>query len=178
MCQIKRAGTRIFSAYRLFGAYAYTLIILLLYVGVNIAKNNDLSERINSGLSEIDIRYNSETGSPEWSPRGADTWSPFKKSLKILKVGYAKDKFYSNTFDVTRLLPNVYTELTSDNFFFKNIKVIGDRSGGAVWETQSSISYNPNTGIVTATAAGKLSGGVQTTFSGFGYYEIWAAYVE
>ena len=39
--------------------------------------NNDLSERINSGLSELDIRYNAETGAPEWSPRGADTWSPF-----------------------------------------------------------------------------------------------------
>ena len=98
--------------------------------------------------------------------------------MKTLKVGYAQDKFYSTTFDVTSLLPNVYTELTSDNFFFKNIKVGGDRSGGAAWETQSSISYNPNTGIVTATAAGRLTGGSQTTFSVFKYYEIWAAYVE
>ena len=119
--------------------------------------NSNLTERINSGLSDIDVRYNAETGAPEWSPRGADTWSPFKKSLKTLKVGYAQDKFYSTTFDVTSLLPNVYTELTSDNFFFKNIKVGGDRSGGAAWETQSSISYNPNTGIVTATAAGRLN---------------------
>ena len=150
------------------------LFVFIILCCIKIAKNNDL----NNSLSEIDIRYNSETGSPEWSPRGADTWSPFKKSLKTLKVGYAQNKFYSNTFDVTRLLPNVYTELTSDNFFFKNIKVIGDRSGGAAWEAQSSISYNPNTGIVTATAAGKLTGGGQTTFSGFGYYEIWAAYVE
>ena len=42
--------------------------------------NNDLSERINSGLSDIDVRYNSETRAPEWSPRGADTWSPFSSS--------------------------------------------------------------------------------------------------
>ena len=39
--------------------------------------NSNLSERINSGLSDIDVRYNAETGAPEWSPRGADTWSPF-----------------------------------------------------------------------------------------------------
>lgn len=41
---------------------------------------NEFGE-INNSLSEIDIRYNSETGSPEWSPRGADTWSPFKSSF-------------------------------------------------------------------------------------------------
>ena len=41
------------------------------------AKNSNLSERINSGLSDIDVRYNSETGAPEWSPRGADTFHPF-----------------------------------------------------------------------------------------------------
>ena len=39
--------------------------------------NSNLSERINSGLSDIDVRYNSETGAPEWSPRGADTFHPF-----------------------------------------------------------------------------------------------------
>ena len=26
------------------------------------------------------MRYNSETGAPEWSPRGADTWYPFSSS--------------------------------------------------------------------------------------------------
>lgn len=100
MCQIKRAGTRIFSAYRLFGAYAYTLIILLPYVGVNIAKNNDLSEQINSGLSDIDVRYNSETGAPEWSPRGADTWSPFRNEPVLLWKGTgAKQNNITCTFD-------------------------------------------------------------------------------
>ena len=42
--------------------------------------NSNLSERINSGLSDIDVRYNAETRAPEWSPRGADTWSPFSSS--------------------------------------------------------------------------------------------------
>ncbi len=32
---------------------------------------------LNSSLSGIDIRYLSANGTPEWSPRGADTWSPF-----------------------------------------------------------------------------------------------------
>lgn len=30
-----------------------------------------------NGLPDADIRINTETGEPEWSPRGADTWSPF-----------------------------------------------------------------------------------------------------
>ena len=47
-------------------------------------KNSNLSERINSGLSDIDVRYNAETGAPEWSPRGADTWSPFNGNSKIV----------------------------------------------------------------------------------------------
>ena len=46
--------------------------------------NSNLSERINSGLSAIDIRYNAETGAPEWSPRGADSWSPFSGGLPDL----------------------------------------------------------------------------------------------
>ena len=63
MCQIKRAGTRIFSAYRLFGAYAYTLIILLLYVGVNIAKNNDLNESLSGKVGGFtDGDYAAVTG--------------------------------------------------------------------------------------------------------------------
>ena len=96
MCQIKRAGTRIFSAYRLFGAYAYTLIILLLYVGLNIAKNNDLNE----SLSGIDIRVNDETGKPEWSPRGADTWSPFRNEPVLLWTGTGgKQNNITCTFD-------------------------------------------------------------------------------
>ena len=96
MCQIKRAGTRIFSAYRLFGAYAYTLIILLLYVGVNIAKNNDL----NDSLSGIDIRINAESGEPEWSARGADTWSPFRNEPVLLWKGTGgKQNNITCTFD-------------------------------------------------------------------------------
>lgn len=54
----------------------------------NAASMNDLEERIsqanndlNNSLSGIDIRVNNETGRPEWSSRGADTWSPFKSSF-------------------------------------------------------------------------------------------------
>lgn len=43
--------------------------------------SNEFGE-INKSLSEIDIRYNAETRVPEWSPRGADTWSPFKSASK------------------------------------------------------------------------------------------------
>ena len=62
--------------------------------------NNDLSERINSGLSDIDVRYNSETGAPEWSPRGADTWSPFRNEPVLLWKGTgAKQNNITCTFD-------------------------------------------------------------------------------
>ena len=47
----------------------------------DINATNTRVNEIDNSLSEIDIRYNSETGSPEWSPRGADTWSPFKSSF-------------------------------------------------------------------------------------------------
>ncbi len=30
----------------------------------------------------MDIRFQSATGVPEWSPRGADTWSPFSGAIK------------------------------------------------------------------------------------------------
>lgn len=62
--------------------------------------NSNLSERINSGLSDIDVRYNSETGAPEWSPRGADTWSPFRNEPVLLWKGTgAKQNNITCTFD-------------------------------------------------------------------------------
>ena len=57
----------------------------------NAASMNDLEDRIaqanndlNESLSGIDIRVNAETGKPEWSPRGADTWSPFNNLSGII----------------------------------------------------------------------------------------------
>ena len=62
--------------------------------------NSNLSERINSGLSDIDVRYNAETGAPEWSPRGADTWSPFRNEPVLLWKGTgAKQNNITCTFD-------------------------------------------------------------------------------
>ena len=70
--------------------------MLLLYVGVNIAKNNDLNE----SLSGIDIRINAESGEPEWSARGADTWSPFRNEPVLLWKGTgAKQNNITCTFD-------------------------------------------------------------------------------
>lgn len=80
LCQIKRAGTRISSAYRLFGCSSM--------------KNNDL----NNSLSGIDIRINAESGEPEWSARGADTWSPFSSSRFDFVTGVTRNNANSIDF--------------------------------------------------------------------------------
>lgn len=55
---------------------------------------------LNDSLSDIDVRYNAETGAPEWSPRGADTWSPFRNEPVLLWKGTgAKQNNITCTFD-------------------------------------------------------------------------------
>lgn len=38
-------------------------------------------------LGGLDIRYNSETGQPEWKERGADTFNPFSSKASIIYLG-------------------------------------------------------------------------------------------
>lgn len=71
----------------------------------NAASMNDLEERINqanndlnNSLSEIDVRYNAESRIPEWSPRGADTWSPFSSSRFEFVSGVTHNSFDSIDF--------------------------------------------------------------------------------
>ncbi len=66
----------------------------------DINATNAKVNELNSGLSDIDVRYNSETGAPEWSPRGADTWSPFRNEPVLLWKGTgAKQNNITCTFD-------------------------------------------------------------------------------
>ena len=108
----------------------------------------------------------------------ADTFHPFKSGIKIEKIAAYTNKFYSTETDISAILPDKYKDLTADNFFFKNIRTTGDRSGGAAGFTTSSMTYNNSTGILTATAASRLTGGGDTTFSVFEYYEIWVVYID
>ena len=55
---------------------------------------------LNESLSGIDIRINAESGEPEWSARGADTWSPFRNEPVLLWKGTgAKQNNITCTFD-------------------------------------------------------------------------------
>lgn len=99
--------------------------------------------------------------------------------LKILKVGsgayYGKVKA-----DISSLLPEKYTELTNNNFFFRNEKYAPRTEGGAIHTTLESISYNPSTGQLSASGVDILlkDSNNNTVALTFSYYEVWVAYVE
>lgn len=57
-----------------------------------------LNSNLNNSLSEIDVRYNAESRIPEWSPRGADTWSPFSSSRFEFVSGVTRNSFDSIDF--------------------------------------------------------------------------------
>lgn len=44
----------------------------------NILATTEATKKLNDSFGGLDIRYNSETGKPEWKERGADTFNPFK----------------------------------------------------------------------------------------------------
>ena len=161
MCQIKRAGTRIFSAYRLFGAYAYTLIILLLYVGVNIAKNNDLNESLSGMVGGFaDGDYTAVTGLAYDATNkklglkvGADTVIPFSSGKQIVYLGIG------TSFNVTSY--SGYESFTSANFIVEQASVyaINNARGYVIGDGQTYYvdgtfglykNYNASTGIFTA----------------------------
>lgn len=43
----------------------------------------ETNAEINKVANDIDIRYNNETGLPEWKERGADTFNPFSSGSSI-----------------------------------------------------------------------------------------------
>ena len=157
MCQIKRAGTRIFSAYRLFGAYAYTLIILLLYVGVNIAKNNDLSEQINESLtneSSETFNFGVKDGVRGFytnPSRADDCFIPFKSGS-----GW----FYTGTVSIAGDISKTITISCSDYSDYKNLTaerikvgITGSTNTGNSWSSNGVYiymsNYNASNGTIT-----------------------------
>ena len=52
----------------------------------DILATTEATKKLNDSLGGLDIRYNSETGKPEWKERGADTFNPF--SSDPLQQGY------------------------------------------------------------------------------------------
>ena len=113
-----------------------------------------------NGLSDIDVRYNSETGSPEWSPRGADTWSPFK-SVKLLNASTGNGSFSVSDIEG-------FKKFTVDNFYFVPVSVNAScgrnpgQPGGANMTATITpkISYNPITGVVSlSNCSASFSGG-------------------
>ena len=69
--------------------------------------------QLNSSLDDIDIRYNSTTGQPEWRERGAGSFVPFSSGSKAEEIiigsygsGYRaaifnSDGFWENYSDIT-----------------------------------------------------------------------------
>lgn len=56
----------------------------VLAVGTNLSADTTVGNELyalNSSLDDIDIRYNSTTGKPEWRERGADSFVPFESGM-------------------------------------------------------------------------------------------------
>lgn len=83
-------------------------------------------------------------GVPNWSPRGADTWTPFSGK----KIG---DTFYKGTetysIDIKPYYPNMYKNLKPENFFITSHDSFAfDQSLG---NNNLTFSYNANTGMLS-----------------------------
>ena len=89
---------------------------------------------VSSSLGNLDIRYNTETGKPEWKERGADTFTPFSSgTFYYLGTG--------NSFDVKTLVPDIdYTSLTVDNFILNLNSCYGFGQCNVSKETAKSAS--------------------------------------
>ena len=54
---------------------------------------------LNSSLGGLDIRFNAETGKPEWKERGADTFNPLSSGNFTITVNIvARTRYQSNSF--------------------------------------------------------------------------------
>lgn len=123
----------------------------------------DLQEQIN-GLKQADERINSNIGFdtklvdgvPNWSPRGADTWSPFRSRIKKVNLGGITINADSGgTYNYDCKAYDGWENFTTDNFsiylnyywgyYVSNAK--GQNDGGS----STSLSYNAQTGILTVT---------------------------
>ena len=65
---------------------------------------------LNSSLGGLDIRFNSETGKPEWKERGADSFNPFSCGNFTITVGivararYTGNNFVAGSITITRTI--------------------------------------------------------------------------
>lgn len=95
--------------------------------------------------------------------QGADTFIPFssgKLETLITETGYFSSTTTSKTFNIATLLPNIYNNLTTDNFLFKINSVYSGVAGGAhdrvyIYPT---LSYNSTTGTLTLSKCGHSEG--------------------
>ena len=60
---------------------------------------DELDEKINTEIQNIDIRYNDEIAKPEWKQRGADTWTPFSSGeIEMISTSLIESGTSSITF--------------------------------------------------------------------------------
>lgn len=135
--------------------------MLLLYVGVNIAKNNDLNESLSGMVGGFaDGDYTAVTGLAYDATNkklglkvGADTVIPFKGGKQVIDLGVG------TSFNVTSY-PG-YESFTNANFIVEQTAVyaINNARGYVISDGQTYYvdgtfglykSYNANTGILTA----------------------------
>lgn len=144
--------------------------------------NNDLNESLTANNTQFVFDYQDGKYGFNTDPnRGADSFHPFKHNsgaLKFVKITSVTNNYYTATTDVKSVLPEKYSELTHDNFFFKNMHVIAWNSGGAASNLQSEITYNPSDGTLKITSPSRVTGGSGSTFSALGDYEIWCVYID
>lgn len=114
----------------------------VLAVGTNLSADTTVGNELyalNNSLDNVDIRYQAATGVPEWSPRGADTWSPFSGKLGIC-TGSNYSAKYLNTDGTT-----------------------GTSTSWADWDCLSSYTISGDYFYVTVAKEGYYS------WAGFGY---------
>ena len=93
-------------------------------------------------------------GKPQWKERGADSFSPFNSGeVETIVIG-SNTSFSQQTFDVKSLLPNDYTRLTSDDFYFTNLSITTVKGfSSSNTTTPLTVSYDASTGILTVSMA-------------------------
>ncbi len=112
-----------------------------------------VDEEINSNIG-FDTKL--VDGVPNWSPRGADTWSPFRSRIKKVNLGGITINADSGgTYNYDCKAYDGWENFTTDNFsiylnyywgyYVSNAK--GQNDGGS----STSLSYNAQTGILTVT---------------------------
>ena len=98
--------------------------------------------------------------------------------LNIVTIGES-NSIAARTFNILSKLPNIYQKLTSNNFYFNNIRsgyqVNGSTSGGSNF----IVSYNSQTGIASTpkqTIRTKVDGGNYETY--FVYFTVYCVYID